>query len=165
MSPVNTAVFCNSNSHFHSYLAELCRLAINSRFLTSSTVEKLKEKKILVGSRRIRREKSDKATDLSDEEAWNLEYDLLTPDEVVIADDMITFQQFGEELFCAPQEDILEGKYNSICSPVAYAHLLNCRILSIPWVQTTWRSCPRRISDNRGDPWVQEIPRSPVPDP
>lgn len=129
MSPLNIAVFYSSNSRFHSYLAELCRIAINSKFLSSSAVEKLKEKKILVGSRRIRREKSDKATDLSDDEAWSLEYDLLTPDEVVIADDMITFQQFGEELFCAPQEDILEGKYSSTCSPVAYAHLLNRRLL------------------------------------
>ena len=137
MSPLNAVVLCNSNSYFHSYLAELCRIAISSKVLSSDAVEKLKEKKILVGSQRIRREKSDKATDLSDEEAWNLEYDLLTPDQVVIADDMITFQQFGEELFCAPQEDILEGKYNSTHSTMTYTHFLNGRFLSIPWLQAT----------------------------
>ena len=122
VSPLSTGVLCNSNGYFYSYLGELCRIAITSKLLSSDALERLKEKKVLVGSRRIRREKSDKATDLSDDEAWNLEYDLLTPDQVVIADDMITFQQFGEDLFCAPQEDILEGKYNSTHPAVAYAH-------------------------------------------
>lgn len=97
---------------------ELRNIAINSRLLNYTTSARLKKAPILVGSRRVRKQKSDKATDLvdGDEEDWDLEYDLLTPGQVAIADDTIALQQFGEVIFCAPQEDILEGEYGSGCS-------------------------------------------------
>lgn len=50
---------------------------------------------------------------VGNDEDWDLEYKLLPPDHVVIADDRITLQQFGEEIFCAPQGDFLEGEHNS----------------------------------------------------
>jgi len=92
---------------------ELRNIAINFRQLGYATLARLKKAAVLIGSRRTRRQKSDKATDLvdGDEEDWDLEYDLLAPNQVAIADDTIALQQFGEAIFCAPQEDILEGEY------------------------------------------------------
>ena len=49
-----------------------------------------------------------------DEEDWDLEYDLLAPNQVAIADDTIALQQFGGDIFCAPQEDILEGEHGDM---------------------------------------------------
>jgi len=91
---------------------ELRNIAINFRSLSYVTSTKLKKAPFLVGSRRTRRQRSEKVTDLvdADEEDWDLEYDLLAPNQVAIADDTIALQQFGEVIFCAPQEDILEGK-------------------------------------------------------
>lgn len=90
---------------------ELRNIAINIRSLSYPTLTRLKKAAILIGSRRVRKQRSEKVTDLADgdEEDWDLEYDLLTPNQVAIADDTIALQQFGEVVFCAPQEDILEG--------------------------------------------------------
>ena len=100
-----------------SYLAELRNIAINARSLDRATLTGLKGAAILVGSRSVRRQKSDKVLDPADgdEEDWDLEYDLLPPSRVAIADDTIALQQFGEDIFCAPQEDILEGEYGRTC--------------------------------------------------
>ena len=43
-----------------------------------------------------------------DEDDWELQYDLKRPDQVVIADDTNGFQLFGDAIFTAPQEDLLE---------------------------------------------------------
>ena len=95
---------------------ELRNIAINIRSLSHSTSNRLKKAAILIGSRRVRKNRSEKAADLADgdEEDWDLEYDLLTPNQVAIADDTIALQQFGEVIFCAPQEDIVEGGFISI---------------------------------------------------
>ena len=71
---------------------------------------------VLIGSRRIQRQRSNNASGPidSDRGDWDLEYKLLAPNQVAIADDMIALQQFGENIFCAPQEDILEGEHNSV---------------------------------------------------
>ena len=45
-----------------------------------------------------------------DEDGWDMEYRLLPPNQIAIADDMLALQQFGEGLSCAPQEAILEGE-------------------------------------------------------
>ena len=70
---------------------------------------------VLIGTRRVQKQKSETTTDLidGDEEDWDQEYDLLAPNKVAIVDDMAALQQFGEVVFCAPQEDILEGKCHS----------------------------------------------------
>ena len=43
-----------------------------------------------------------------------MEYDLLASNQVAVVDDMITYQQFGGAIFCAPQETILEGEYDTM---------------------------------------------------
>ena len=115
MSSSNSIVPCGSNDDVRSYLVELRNIAINSHVLNYATSVRLRRAAILVGSRRVRKQKSDPATDLvdGDEEDWDLEYDLLAPNQVAIADDTIALQQFGEDIFCAPQEDILEGEYGA----------------------------------------------------
>ncbi len=76
----------------------------------------LKRSAVLLGSRRVRKNKpapskkqpDDFAGDL-EEEDWEYQYDLLTPDKVVIADETHAYQLFGDVIFTAPQEDLLEG--------------------------------------------------------
>ena len=119
---------------------ELRNIAINFRSLSYPTSARLKKAAVLIGSRRVRRQKSDKATDLvdGDEEDWDLEYDLLAPNQVAIADDTIALQQFGEVIFCAPQEDILEGEYDgaspwysmSTVETAGFYQFLGCKRLS-----------------------------------
>jgi hypothetical protein len=108
-------VSSGTNDASRSYLAELRKIAINSRSLSYATVARLKTAAVLIGCRCVRKPKSDNATDLADgdEEEWDLEYDLLAPNQVAIADDTIILQQFDEDIFCAPQEDILEGECGS----------------------------------------------------
>ena len=117
MRSLNANVSRNSNRIARSYLAELRNISINSRSLNYATLARLKRAAILIGSRRVRRQGSDKVVDPTngDEEDWDLEYDLLAPSRVAIADDTIALQQFGEDIFCAPQEDILEGEYGRTC--------------------------------------------------
>ena len=114
----NGFISCESDSVVHSYLLELRNIAINLQSLSSSTLAKLKKAAILVGSQRAQRQRSDRATDPADgdEDNWDLVYNLLPPSQVAIADNMIALQQFGREVFCAPQEEILEGEHNSTCS-------------------------------------------------
>lgn len=92
---------------------ELRNIAVNFRLLSYVTSTRLKKAAFLIASRRVRRRGPEKAIDFldGDEEDWDLEYDLLAPSQVAIADDTIALQQFGEVIFCAPQEDILEGEY------------------------------------------------------
>ncbi|KAF9653296.1 hypothetical protein BDM02DRAFT_3177637 [Thelephora ganbajun] len=99
-----------------SYLMELRNIAINFRSLSSNTLTRLKNAAILIGSRRVQRKKFDEAADPidGDEVDWDLEYELLAANKVAIVDDMITLQQFSEDIFCAPQEDILEDFYQSL---------------------------------------------------
>ena len=114
MRPSNPAFSHDSNGAVHSYLVELRNIAINAHLLSYATSARLKKAEILVGSRRVRKQKSDEVKNSADgNEDWDLEYDLLAPDQVAIADDTIALQQFGEAIFCAPQEDILEGEYGS----------------------------------------------------
>ena len=37
------------------------------------------------------------------------QYELLQPSEVVIIDDANSYQLFGDRIFCAPQDDAIEG--------------------------------------------------------
>ncbi|KAJ7039263.1 hypothetical protein C8F04DRAFT_1087709 [Mycena alexandri] len=87
-----------------NFMSELRNLAINQRQISSATLSKMKKAPILLGT--LRRG----AGDLEDEEK-DLQYDLKRPDEIVIADDNHALQNFGDLLFTAPQEDILEGLY------------------------------------------------------
>ena len=50
------------------------------------------------------------SADFEDEDDWEYQYDLLTPDKVVVADDTNAEHLFGDAVFVCPQEDLLEGK-------------------------------------------------------
>lgn len=76
----------------------------------------MKKSAILLGSQRKRHQApaktkhSDNLDDL-DEDDWDLQYDLRRADQIVIADDTNGYQLFGDQIFCAPQEDLLEGQF------------------------------------------------------
>jgi Protein of unknown function (DUF3684) len=64
----------------------------------------------LLGLRRKRKEEQS-TTSANAEEDWDLERDdgLFKSDTVVIADDANAHQVFGDSVYYAPQEDLLEG--------------------------------------------------------
>lgn len=45
-----------------------------------------------------------------DEDDWDLQYDLRRADQIIIADDTNGYQLFGDQIFTAPQEDLLESE-------------------------------------------------------
>ncbi|KAJ7209538.1 hypothetical protein GGX14DRAFT_451864 [Mycena pura] len=90
-----------------NFLSELRNLAINHRQISSATLTKMKKAPILLGSLR----KAAAAGELDFDENTVEQYDLKRADQVVIADDHNSLQNFGDFLFTAPQEDILEEFY------------------------------------------------------
>ena len=75
-------------------------------------MSRMKISPVLLGSQRVLRlsgEKNQNLDDLDDEQ-WDLIYDLKKPQQITIADDTHAYQAFGNSLFTAPQEDILEGE-------------------------------------------------------
>jgi hypothetical protein len=95
-----------TNSVRCSYLVELRNIAVNRRMLSSVVIARMKRTPFLLGSRRVK--KGESFIEL-DEENWELEFDLLKPDQILIADDTNEYHLFGDEIFCSPQEDLLEG--------------------------------------------------------
>ena len=96
-----------------SFFRELRNIAVNRRFLPSSVVSQMKKSAAFLGVRRVKKQgstKSEKFPTDQDEDDWEFEYDLLRPDQIVIADDTNAYQLFGAAIFTAPQEDLLEGK-------------------------------------------------------
>lgn len=67
----------------------------------------MKRSPILLGTKRKPRTQKKDQEDWDEE--WDIVYDLKRPDEIIIADDTNTYQYFGDSLYAAPQEDILEG--------------------------------------------------------
>ena len=119
----------------NSYLAELHKIAINYPSFGSTTTAKLKTAPVLIGFRRIKGQTSRRPA--GDGEDQNLEHKLLAADAVAIVDDAIVLQYFGDTIFCAPQEDTLEGKqnqyvWNSILThkAIAFYKCLGCKALS-----------------------------------
>ncbi|KAI9511382.1 hypothetical protein F5148DRAFT_1172037 [Russula earlei] len=92
-----------------NYLLELRNLAVNKRLLSKATIARMKRSNVLLGLRRKKR--GGKTSSEGDEDDWDFEDDLLPPNKVAIADDTNAFQLFGDRIFCAPQEDILEELY------------------------------------------------------
>ena len=69
---------------------------------------------MLLGIRRVKKAKAPQKdqTDLDvDEDDWEPQDQLMIPGRVLIADDMTGYQLFGDSMFCAPQEDLLEGMH------------------------------------------------------
>ena len=81
---------------------------MNKRLLTTGTIIRMKRSNILLGSRRLKKT-GDKPSGDGDEDDWDFQDELLPPNKVAIADDTNAYQLFGDRVFCAPQEDILEG--------------------------------------------------------
>ena len=145
MRYLSAIVPCDStDSAVCSYLSELSKIAGAIQSLTKATVDKLKKARILLGSRFVRSQESDQpAIHIEgDEEGGNedqkLEYNLLPPGQVAVADDPIALQQFGEDIFCAPQDDTLEGVCDKTCALhsmlileiTAFYQSLGCKKLS-----------------------------------
>ena len=55
---------------------------------------------------------------------WDFQDDFLHPNKVAIVDDINVYRLFGDRIFCAPQEDILEGIYSSSFGFSCMTHLL-----------------------------------------
>ena len=68
----------------------------------------MKKSKLALGSRRVKKS-DDKALSEGDEDDWDLQDELLQAKQVVIVDDTSAYQLFGDRIFCAPQENMLEG--------------------------------------------------------
>ena len=101
----------------YRYIAELRNIAVNFHLLSPTTLAKFKEADVLISFRNVQRLQSEETTDHIEggEEDQELEYCLQAASQIAIVDDMITFQQFGRDIFCAPQENILEGKSGNTC--------------------------------------------------
>jgi hypothetical protein len=69
----------------------------------------MKRSPVLLGTQRKRRSAKLQHQDQEDEDGWDYAYDLLRPNEVIIADDTYSYQLFGDKIFTCPQEDLLEG--------------------------------------------------------
>jgi hypothetical protein len=69
---------------------------------------RMKQSNVLPGSRRVKKD-GGKALSEGNQEGWDFQDDLLQPNEVAIVDDTNAYRLFGHRIFCAPQEDILEG--------------------------------------------------------
>ncbi|KAJ7594698.1 hypothetical protein C8J56DRAFT_927422 [Mycena floridula] len=92
------------------FFGELRNIAVNSRNISSGTMARMKKSAILLGSQRKALNEKTSTVD-PEEDDYDLQYDLKRPDEIVIADDSIAYQFFGQSIFTAPQEDILEDFY------------------------------------------------------
>ncbi|KAL1743141.1 hypothetical protein HDZ31DRAFT_41634 [Schizophyllum fasciatum] len=99
-----------------NFLNELRNIAVNSAMVSSTTLTRMKRGNVLLGIQRKPRQATSKEAELDDEDDWELQYDLKRPDEIVVADDSIALQLFGDKLFTAPQEDILEKFYGNLGS-------------------------------------------------
>lgn len=99
-----------------SYLAEIRNIAVNRRSISSGVLARMKRSAILLGARRVRKGKtgiSSPTNELDEDEECDFEYDLMKPDTIVVVDDTNIYQHFGDVIFAAPQEDLLEGKIPS----------------------------------------------------
>ncbi len=81
---------------------------MNWERLSTETILLMKRSKMLLGSRRVKKA-GDKASSEGDEDDWDLQDELLQVKEAVIVDDTSAYQLFGDRIFCAPQENMLEG--------------------------------------------------------
>lgn len=65
---------------------------------------------MLVGLKRVKvPNKSEKKGVDGEDDDWDTLDRLLRPDQVIVADDTNAYQLFGDSVFSAPQEDLLEG--------------------------------------------------------
>ena len=145
-------------------------MAINSHAISIATVNKMKISPILLG---MRRQKASKASSTSltewDEDGWEDLHDLRKSSEIVIADDTNAYQPFGDSIFAAPQEDLLESACRrdllrdimAHCSTAFYASLGSRRMSTI--VREDYK-VSNEISDKKtaSDVWTLVLERLPL---
>ena len=88
-------------------------IAINKRQISLATWGRMKKAPILLAFQRKlhqvpEKNKGPRTADLDEDDQWDVEYGLLRSDQIVIADDTDGYQLFGDQIFTAPQEDLLE---------------------------------------------------------
>ncbi|KAH9177930.1 hypothetical protein EDB89DRAFT_1844068, partial [Lactarius sanguifluus] len=98
------------------YLIELRNFAVYKLLLVRETIDRMKQSNVLLGLRRVKRSGGGSSNE-DDEDHWAFQDDLLQPNNVAIADDTDAYQLFGDRIFCAPQEDVLEELYLFLGSP------------------------------------------------
>ncbi|EPQ50301.1 hypothetical protein GLOTRDRAFT_82416 [Gloeophyllum trabeum ATCC 11539] len=104
-----------------NFLIELRNLAANRRAIAPVTFTRMKRSPILLGSRRVKRasakaQEGSSNPDLDDDD-WEYEYDLRKPEQIIVADEINSYRLFGESIFTAPQEDLLEEFYLDLGCP------------------------------------------------
>jgi hypothetical protein len=76
---------------------------------------------ILLGSLRVKRGSGNASIGGYKDDLY-LQDKLLRPSEVVIVDDTSAYQLFGHRIFCAPQDDILEGTQSNVLGLACITH-------------------------------------------
>ncbi|KAG6335719.1 hypothetical protein ID866_3377 [Astraeus odoratus] len=103
--------FYNMTGGYENFLTELRNLAINCRLLSNATVNKMKNSPVLLGvCRQKPKEVAENKQELG-EDGWEFQHSLRRARDIVIADDTNAYQLFGDSIFTAPQEDLLEDFY------------------------------------------------------
>ncbi|KAF9506993.1 hypothetical protein BS47DRAFT_1366980 [Hydnum rufescens UP504] len=101
-----------------SYLEELRRIASNVGRIEKATQERMRRTPILLGLRRTMRDNAKAPPDDSDDEGnADLEYQLLRPSEIVIVDDTNAYRIFRNDIWVAPQDDLIETFYANLGAP------------------------------------------------
>lgn len=126
-------------------MAELRDLASRSRRIPNITLSKMMSKPILLG---ICRKKPSNGGN------WEYEHALRAPAEIVIADDMNSYQLFGDAIFVAPQE--LEGA-RRFCISSRVCLKSHHRLLRALGVSSTEHRSPREVQSIEGDAGFKDV--------
>ena len=86
----------------------------------------MKRSNVLLGLRRLKKT-GDKTSGKGGEDNRDYQDDLLSPNKVVVVDDINAYRLFGDRIFCAPQEDILEGTSSS-CFGLSWVSYLSLEL-------------------------------------
>lgn len=88
----------------YRFLQELRDLAARHTRIPNNTISKMRLKPVLLGAQREKTTNTD---------GWNNNYSLFEPREIVIVNDIHTYQLFSDLIVAAPQNmpAELEGKY------------------------------------------------------
>jgi Protein of unknown function (DUF3684) len=97
---------------------------VNMKRLDPGIILRMKESNALLGTRRVRKG-AGKAFDEGNQEDWDFQDDLLQPKKVAVVDDINAYRFFGDRIFCAPKEDILEGMQSNVFGLSCIIHLLS----------------------------------------
>ncbi|KIY74271.1 hypothetical protein CYLTODRAFT_416120 [Cylindrobasidium torrendii FP15055 ss-10] len=108
------------------YVAELQRIALGYQQVSMGTKQRMQRARFLLAYRRkpkVRTVGEKEKLEVVDDEEMDMEYALKMAHEIVIADDLNALQIFGDKIFSAPQEDILEAFYMNLGSRKLSTHV------------------------------------------